>query len=283
MCISDFEAFVARKLAEPVQVLDDDAKLTEIAAWEKFTLNRWGKNSRSFEPLTLNRIYIGDTETLADVIESALQNVSTRMDAQRVFDDIRSRVVYRAIQATQLNYEQSFDDIMQEAMAGNLTRRRWSTLVRGLNARSINQAYRDGLEDGGVMEEPDESEQESIADLIAESRGYVTELGAALFKEDKVTPAMADQKAGMWWRKTVMPAYYDGFESAARNQMMEFVGDDGDESCDDCRRLKGQRHRLKDWKRKRVRPQVDTENYDCGGWECKHTIVPVQGSAYGKW
>jgi hypothetical protein len=86
----------------------------------------------------------------------------------------------------------------------------------------------------------------------------------------------------MWWRKTMQPFYYAGLESAQRNAMMEFAGDDGLESCVTCRRLKGQRHRLKDWKRKQLRPQVDTSSFECGGWRCEHKLIPVAGKATGK-
>jgi hypothetical protein len=82
----------------------------------------------------------------------------------------------------------------------------------------------------------------------------------------------------MWWNKSVLPMYDAGQLSANENQMMEFTGDDGEESCQQCTLLKGQRHRHKWWARMAFRPGIDTDSFDCGGWKCQHVLVPVQAS-----
>jgi hypothetical protein len=65
--------------------------------------------------------------------------------------------------------------------------------------------------------------------------------------------------------------------------MYEFTGEDGAESCSDCQRLKGQRHRMKDWTRKGLRPRVDTSAFECGGWMCQHVLARTTDRASGKW
>jgi hypothetical protein len=164
-----------------------------------------------------------------------------------------------------------------------MNQRQWGIEMRRIVLRGINAAYRDGLKAGGVDSDPDEAEQDTIEELAANQREYINALSARVFKDETVTPAMAEQKAAMWWGASIEPSYYAGFESAARNQMMEMAGDDGEESCITCRILKMQRHRLKDWSRKQLIPQTHGENYECKGFNCNHILVPVGGKARGNW
>lgn len=256
-----------------------DGMRAEVKAWQRFASNRIGKaNPRPFEPTHLR----GD---LGDWIQAQLNGPIDRLDVENIFDEVLLKIerAEKAIQATRIDFEDAFEDIMNEALSGNIDRRRWSLLLRSTIRRYSNAAFRDGLADGGVSAEPNEAEQEIIAEHIAAQSAYVTNLGQHLFKDEKVTREMADQKPQMWWNKSIKPMYTAGFASAAANQMMEFGGEDGQESCPDCVRLKGQRHRMKDWVRKQLVPGQDTDNFQCGGWQCEHRLIPVSGRARGTW
>jgi len=294
VCISDFEAFVRAKLAEPVPVLDDEAKLTEVDAWEKFTLNRWGKNSRSFEAIATR----GD---LSDFIESALQVVDTKTDAQRVFDDARQKIAYRAIQATRLLFESEFEDSLQQARDGQLTRGQWAFRVRALIREFGRQAYRDGLEDGGV--DPDElsdDDTQRITELIREQSQYVTNLGEQVFRSGwdepvsdddiiafasmrAITDAQAQEKPAMWFNRSIKPFYEAGKLSADANGLYEWALGPTEESCRTCLKANGQRHRLKAWHRSGILPQSNgTRELECKGFNCKCNLVRVSGRARGR-
>ena len=132
----------------------------------------------------------------------------------------------------------------------------------------------------GVLSEADE---DRVAELYSAASSYVTKLGGELYKGDGISDGVADNKASAWWNRSMQIFYDEGLLSADRNGMYEFAGSDGEESCDTCTRLKGQRHRLKDWARKGLRPKVDGDNFDCGGFLCEHKLVKVQAKARGKW
>lgn len=177
-----------------------------------------------------------------------------------------------------------FEGVLSDIRSGNIdNRRRAGDIIRQMIRTFGYRAFVQGLEDGGVSDTPSEDDEIEIARLRSEQTSYVANLTRVLIREDGVTDAQAAGKPDMWFKKAIMPFYYAGYESAKANAMMEFAGDDGEESCSTCKRLKGQRHRLKDWKRKQLRPQVDTENFICGGWKCSHILIPTTGKAQGKW
>jgi len=280
MTLAEFEVWLqAKKGLKPVEdvALQIESRhaelLSELSAWSKFVKNGTHKK-RPFEPDKLR----GD---IADVLHVAI----AADNADGGFKIARERIegTFKLLLDTETEYLATIGAILKSAVNDEIDRRRFATLANAANSKAINKVFRDGLEAGGVNDEPDETDQETIAEHKATARGFVSSLGAVIFKEDGVSEAMAEQKPDMWFRKSILPAYYDGYTSARGNQMMEFSGDDGDESCDTCQRLKGQRHRLKDWKRKGVRPGVDTEAFDCGGWKCNHMLVETSGKASGNW
>lgn len=193
----------------------------------------------------------------------------------------------KVIQATRIDFEDAFADAITARQKGEMTAARFGIVARGLLRRYGLQALRDGLEDGGVQTvdsegnplplEPDE--QAVYDDWLIDQSVFVSNFGKSLSVGEPVDPAA---RAVMWGNKSLMLMYDEGIASANGNAMMEFAGDDGDESCKTCQRLKGQRHRMKDWKRRRLRPQVDTENFKCGGWRCKHVLVRTTERAKGR-
>lgn len=252
------------------------AVLDEVDAWEKKA-----RNKGATAPFKNYLIY----DELADGIREELAKAGDSKAAiKSVFEMVRQAYRHKAIQSTRIEFEDAFDDLMAAAMRGDINRRTFSARLRQLISTYSNHAYRDGLAEGGVMDEPDEGEQEAIATHVRAQSEFVSALGTVLYK-DETTPSQSvlDQKAAMWFTRSVMPMYFAGFSSANGNQLMEFTGDDGAESCPDCQRMKGQRHRLKDWIRKQLQPGIDGHNFECGGWQCKHLLVPVSGKAKGNW
>ena len=184
-----------------------------------------------------------------------------------------------------LNFTADFEDLLAGARDDDFGRRRFGLVLRDLIRKYGREAYLDGMKDGGVdtARVLDGDDQAAYRALLAEQSKFVTGLGKVLYREDGITNAQADLKADLWFNKSILPFYDEGRVSADANGTYEFTGDDGAESCVTCQRLKGQRHRMKDWARKGLRPRVDTSAFECGGWMCKHLLVKTSEPARGKW
>jgi hypothetical protein len=72
--------------------------------------------------------------------------------------------------------------------------------------------------------------------------------------------------------------YSEAKTRGAANKMLTFVGDDGKESCKDCKRMKGQRHRASWWIKNDMVP--GSSHYECGGWRCEHFLQDDQGNQF---
>lgn len=184
----------------------------------------------------------------------------------------------KAIQATRLQFELGFEDLM--AARKDLTERSLAARVRSLVRQYGYLAYQDGLEAGGVTDGVlDDEDEAEFMTMLAAQNAYVADFAKSAAD---LSDAEAAIKPAMWFRKSVSPFFDVGRNSADKNGVYEFAGDDGEESCTTCQRLKGQRHRMKDWTRKQLRPGVDTTNFDCGGWNCRHKLARTTERARGK-
>lgn len=263
------------------------AALDEVTAWEHAVgLGKgkaaWAKAAardqlRTFEPVHTR----GDLSDFITEQLSAARRDKTAMQA--VFAEARRRVEVRAIGDTEVAFADEFYALLEAAAVGDTERRQWAAGVRRIIRQYGRQAYRDGLVDGGVDEEEFSPEDElEVSDLTRSQSEFVTNLGKKFFS-DGLTMKEIATKPEMWANKSLTPFYTAGLASANRNQMMEFGGEDGEESCDTCQRLKGQRHRIKDWRRRGLVPREDTDNFECGGWHCEHKLVPAYGRAKGSY
>lgn len=251
----------------------------EFAAWKAFAFK--GKSARVFEPHWL-RGDIGDTLHAAlavangdkDAIGAAFREAVKAMDA-----------TFKALSATRINFEEDFNSLIKKAMAeNNFGRVQWSSAMRAIIRRYGRMVYSDGLIEGGVLDGAlSEEDENAVASLVGEQSSYVSNLGAALFKDETVSPAMADQKAELWFNRSLKPFYEAGLLSADANGIYEFAGKDGQESCTTCMHLKGQRHRLKTWARRGLRPGTDGDSFECGGWKCEHKLIKVFARERGNW
>lgn len=190
------------------------------------------------------------------------RNKGLVLDGRRVY-----HVARKEYTATKEAFTADVAVYLSDAAAGVITPAAFAIRMR----QAINQygkaAYLDGLESGGVTE-MDETDSETFAGLLAAQSAFVTgaRSGITDFTGD------ADSRAQLW-QKTLDPFYYAGVESADKNGMYTFDGEDGDESCKDCVRLKGTSHRMSWWVKNEMRPVVDGHNFECGGWRCQHKLT----------
>ena len=76
-----------------------------------------------------------------------------------------------------------------------------------------------------------------------------------------------------------LDAFFNGVKlSGAGNIMLTFDGDDGKESCTDCQRYKGQRHRASWWIAHDAVPP--SRSFECGGYHCDHFLRDDDGNEF---
>lgn len=193
----------------------------------------------------------------------------------------------KELQATRLDFENAFTNILEGARTRDYTRSQAQRLLYRLIQRDGTKAYIDGLSDGGVeianVNELERDDLRTINSLLASQRAFVGDFMGTVYSEDGISDAAANGKATQWFNGSILPFYQAGLTASGANPMMEFTGDDGKESCPDCVRLKEQRHRLRDWVDRGFDPPNGI-NLDChDGHHCKHTLVRVRGRERGSW
>lgn len=255
--------------------------LEELKAWEK-------KVKNANNPLKSFACYAIQSP-LEELIRGRLKLVhADDNDAvKQIFADAAARLSYKAIQATRLDFERDFEDLLSAARAEQMDRRRFAIVLRALLKRYGMQAYKDGLADGGV-EVDDEAglDEDSLAEinlLLAKQSEFVTDIGAVIFHGDGLSDAQAQQKVDTWFNGSIRPFYNAGLTNADANGMYEAVPGKTVEHCDDCPRLWGQRHRLKHWAQRNLLLGTVGQATQCEGWECDCDLIRTKGKARGNW
>ena len=103
----------------------------------------------------------------------------------------------------------------------------------------------------------------------------------ALAKIDgyQILEGVAEQRAEGYAR-TLDGIYSEGKIRGAKNKMLTFGGDDGEESCKTCQKYKGQRHRASWWVKRDLIIYRGNMNYECGCWQCQHYFFDDSGNVY---
>lgn len=152
--------------------------------------------------------------------------------------------------------------------------------TRAVIKNAISDAYIEGLISGGISaDEMTEEDAAQINELTANQMQYVTDFVRAIreAKDDKAAQRdILDNRIELWTTAVEM-AGVAGMNSAKSNEMVEFVGDDGAESCKTCQRLKGLRHRRRWFEQNGLVPRDPRfrDNFECGGWLCQHELLPI--------
>lgn len=151
--------------------------------------------------------------------------------------------------------------------------------LRDLVTEAVNDAFYAGLAEGGIPQaDTGEDEAQRAEDLIFDQVEHVEGFADAVADACGSRDAMSAISARVeLWGRSVQAAGEAGVNMALANEMVEFGGDDGEESCATCMRLKGQRHRRKWWESQGLVPgQPGNENFECGGYRCQHVLIPTR-------
>lgn len=207
----------------------------------------------------------------------ALEQLAAAIDAAAAYAGMKT------IKQIVAGYENRLTTIVNDAMrTGDFVdmRRAHRALLKNV-ARDV---YRDGLREGGI-EPRDESDEdraateEVIDDWLSGQLEHVNQFAkdAAEARKDKSKrPEIVGRVA--LWVDSLRNFGEAGRLAALGNIALTFDGDDGEESCDDCQRYKGQRHRRNWWAERGLLERNGNENYACGRWEnCHHSFKDDKG------
>jgi 2'-5' RNA ligase len=269
--------------------------LAELKAWQTFTAR--GKSARPFVFDMLRgdpADYIAERLAAGDTPSEIAKALKTRFDGSRLkaleaeaarvfallFDDTAEAEI-KSIDSLESDFKSRFNPMLRDFRAANPRNpAKAAEILKFLNQNYVRSSYIEGLAAGGVEDDPDDDDNAKIRKLVSAANSYVDSFVSTLYDEG-ISDAQAAQKAGLWFKKSILPAYYEGFASAKANALMRFSGRDGADSCAQCTKWKGKKRRLKWWTENKLRPQVDTESFDCGGWQCNHYLEEVTGKSDG--
>lgn len=250
----------------------------ELAAWYKAWKQNGVKKALRFESYRLR-----------DDVQTALRGAIDAGDIEATkaaFAQARETIAVKAISETKEAFSDAFNNVLDGARDADYRRNQAQRQLYRTIQRYGTQAYLNGLADGGVDTEDgelDSADKRTINRLLNEQAAYVGDLMKRVYSDDGVSDELAAQKAEQWFARSIMPFHTAGLAASGSNPMMEFGGKDGVESCDDCPRLKGQRHRLETWIEKGYVPPYGANLGCADGGHCLHTLFQVAGRERGGW
>lgn len=188
----------------------------------------------------------------------------------------------------QADYSSIRDQYIEEiadAMGGYLEGSGAVTSYRNAMSRAavefISDAFYAGYEDAGG-EDIESEDEEWLTARIEQEVGNVGSLFQSLRgirSEGDVEDVAADKAEG--YARSLDAVYNEGKLRGNKNKMLTFEGDDGEESCDDCQRYKGQRHSAKWWLNHSLIPgQPGNSNFACQGYRCQHFLEDDDGDEF---
>lgn len=167
-------------------------------------------------------------------------------------------------------------DLLNAGAADEIGRRRAGVVMRAMLNTAGKQARLEGLKQGGVNALAD-ADLNAHTVWLAQQSGLVSSFLTDAYKNG-LSDAEREQHARMWANVSLQQAYYEGVASADADGVYVFDGTDGVKSCVTCRSLEGRKMRMSEWAAQKLRPGVDTESYDCGGYQCKHRLTKVSAA-----
>lgn len=163
------------------------------------------------------------------------------------------------------------------------------TGYRNTHKKEMLKAFTDAADTGWadafpIDKEVPPMEAEQVNLLTAEQNaelGYIELMWqrmAALKKEGDFDAIHEAYATADGYAKTLDRIYNEFKTLGAGPTMLTFVGDDGQESCVDCRKYKGKRHKASWWVSHNAVPP--NRDFECGGWRCQHVLVDDNGSLF---
>lgn len=127
---------------------------------------------------------------------------------------------------------------------------------------------------------PDQKGLDWLVARVNQEYGYID----MLFLQIKEMRKEQDQDFLAWvsdradgYTRTLKEIYNTGYAMSSRDIMVTFAGDDGKKSCPDCKKYKGQRHRLSWFVRRNAVPPFGSGLACHKGGQCLHYLQDDSG------
>lgn len=218
-----------------------------------------------------------EEEAMLDAVWDSIDFSDT--DDESTDEDVEPATrAIKALDGTKQTWMAFFKTTVREAMSGRLTKPQAYALLSNRLQRSGEDAYRDALRENGITE-LDELDQAQIEHWNSEQQGYLGGFVDELFSTG-LTPEQADSRAEMWSNKSVQASYDLALISVDKNGMYEWALGNTEKHCDTCKRLAGQRHRMREWNARDLLPK--SSKLDCGGYQCDCRLEKTTEKAEGR-
>ncbi len=243
----------------------------------------------AFSGLMLGALPFACTADTLSFTRGSFENLYSRAASVPLVDmptiDADALATIKAIQATRLDFEAEFEDVLAAARGGQIDRRAWANRTRTLLRRYGEKAYRDGLKDGGVVyddtEPLDPDDRADLNGLLGTQSQYVTELGRVVFRTERgVSDGQAAVKPALWFNKSVLPFYQAGLVSADKNGLYSWSYNPLKQNCQTCLEAAKQVHRLKVWHTFDLVP--NSSRLICKGFFCGCQLHKAEGRSIGR-
>lgn len=179
---------------------------------------------------------------------------------------------------------QKYWEVVYDAVSGYLESKKPSTSYKNAMSRAVADAFIDAVEtgyrDGGGELPLDEDTGDWLNARQAGELSNVNSLFvslAMLRKEDDTDPIEEGFKRAEGYSNTLDGLYNQAVLHGMKNKMLTFAGEDGAESCDDCKRYKGKRHRASWWIARDAVPPSGLGLECHPGGRCEHYLADDSG------
>ncbi len=226
-----------------------------------------------------DKVIADDTSNLGTTESDAVAvGDGGQLPTSSITDTIAEQVAQKDYATTQSLFIQDVTDAIKSANMGLTNKRGLRVIMRSALRNYGEQAYKDGLADGGVIvEELDNVDSARWMATLAEQSQYLDSFADEVI-QGRVSDAQANMRASMWG-KSLQRFLVSGQLSAKRNGMYEWKLGNA-EHCKTCLRLNGQVHRMSSWDAKGYTPR--SSSLDCKGFNCKCSLIPTTQKAKGR-
>lgn len=201
-------------------------------------------------------------------------------------DVIEASIALKSINEVLREYQDKLERYVVDVVNGNMTAGEMSRAHKSLIKRLASEVYQEGMREGGVRDpesEMEDEDDEAIDDWTSDQTQYTLEFAKDCEaandlkgderkdKRDQLISRVDD------WTTSLRTLGQKGYLSAKGNLPLTYDGDDGEESCDECQKYKGQRHRKSWWEKRELLSRPNTK-YTCGRYKnCNHHFYDDDG------
>lgn len=243
----------------------------EIAKWRKRATK--GNALKAFTNTAIPKHVEDFIRAELEVIGAA----ADRAQVHAVFDDVETVVGIGEGRKAYADTRQAFVDemirVIGEGQRSEVSRAKFGGQMRAALRRFGLVAFRDGMNSEGY--DPESFSQKELGEFRSwqeETSGYISGLGAELFKADGIAEGEVALRADMWAEKSLRDIYYRGAKLAAPNKPKRWKRNPAKDSCTDCLARDGQVKTYAEWEEIGLPGSHDLE---CHGFFCGCSLEDV--------